>query len=77
MKKLMKKLMSKAQKTMITTQAALSNCQGEFYVDKGVMVVLAVVLGLLLLAGMYSMYDDTIMPKLTEKITNLFNYSGT
>ena len=36
----------------------------------------AVVLGALLLAGLYALFGDVVMPTLNERITNMFNYAG-
>lgn len=49
---------------------------GENYVDTGVKILIAVVLGALLLAGLYTLFNTTIMPTLTQRITDMFNYTG-
>lgn len=49
---------------------------GEAYVDTGVKILIAVVVGALLLAGLYALFGDTIMPTVTEKVEELFNYAG-
>lgn len=49
---------------------------GEGYVDTGVKILIAVVLGGLLLAGLYALFNTTIMPTLTQRITEMFNYTG-
>ena len=33
-------------------------------------------LGALLLAGLYALFNTTIMPTVTKKVTDLFNYKG-
>ena len=48
----------------------------EGYVDSGVKILIAVVIGALLLAGLYALYNTTIMPTVTTKITDLFNFKG-
>ena len=62
----------------ITTRAktALANNRGEGYVDTGVKILIAVVIGALLLAGLYTLFNTTIMPTVTTKVTELFNYQG-
>jgi lipopolysaccharide export LptBFGC system permease protein LptF len=45
-------------------------------VDSGVKILIAVVIGALLLAGLYALFNTTIMPTVTKKITDLFNYKG-
>lgn len=39
-------------------------------------ILIAVVVGALLLAGLYSLFDDQIMPTLTRRVTEMFNYGG-
>jgi len=48
----------------------------EGYVDSGVKILIAVVIGALLLAGLYTLFNTNILPTLTTKITSLFNYAG-
>lgn len=47
------------------------------YVDTGVKIIIAVVVGGVLLAGLYALFNTTIIPTLTTKITEMFSYSGT
>lgn len=56
--------------------AAASSTEGEGYVDSGVKILIAVVIGALLLGGLYTLFDTTIMPTVTNKITELFNFAG-
>ena len=37
--------------------------------------LLAVVLGALLLAGLYALFGDVVMPTLTQRIQDMFNYA--
>mgnify|MGYP000757089437 FL=1 len=39
-------------------------------------VLIAVVLGALVLAGLYAILNDTVMPTVTQKITEMFSYNG-
>ena len=55
---------------------ALANSRGENYVDSGVKILIAVVLGALLLGGLYALFGDVIMPTLTERIEGMFDYAG-
>ena len=56
-------------------RAVCSNA-GEGYIDTAVKILIAVVLGALLLAGLYALFGDVVMPTLNERITNMFNYAG-
>ena len=49
---------------------------GEGYIDTAVKVLIAVVLGALVLAGLYAILNDTVMPTVTQKINEMFNYAG-
>lgn len=57
-------------------QFAVSNNRGENYVDSAVKILIAVVLGGLLLAGLYALFGDVVMPTLETKIKEMFNYAG-
>jgi len=56
--------------------AAVQNSRAEGYVDTGVKILIAVVIGALLLAGLYALFNSTIMPTVTSKVQGLFNYNG-
>lgn len=48
----------------------------EAYVDTEVKILIAVVIGALLLTLLYALFNDTIMPSVTEKVEGLFDYAG-
>ena len=76
----MKKIITTIQNELATiatrTKTALANIRGEGYVDTGVKILIAVVIGALLLAGLYTLFNTTIMPTVTSKVTELFGYNG-
>jgi len=76
MKKIINTITNKFNALAVRTQTAIANTRGEGYVDSGVKILIAVVIGALLLTGLYTLFDDTIMPTVTTKIQNLFNYAG-
>lgn len=55
---------------------AVSNNKGENYVDSAVKILIAVVLGGLLLAGLYKLFGEIVLPTLTNRIKDMFNYAG-
>lgn len=57
-------------------QPAISNNAGEGYIDTAVKVLIAVVLGALVLAGLYAVLNDTVMPTVTQRIQEMFDYAG-
>ena len=76
MKKFLNSITNKINALAVRTQTAIANTRGEGYVDSGVKILIAVVIGALLLSGLYTLFDDTIMPTVTTKIQNLFNFAG-
>lgn len=67
-----------AKETEIIAKAhtVLDGTAAEAYVDTGVKILIAVVIGALLLGGLYALFNSTIMPTVTAKIQELFNYAG-
>ncbi|WP_408605440.1 MULTISPECIES: DUF6133 family protein [Anaerotignum] len=57
-------------------RSVITNNRGENYVDSAVKILIAVVLGGLLLAGLYALFGDVVMPTLETKIKEMFNYAG-
>ncbi len=72
-----KKIRNKVNSIAVKAQTAIANKKAEGYVDSGVKILIAVVIGALLLAGLYTLFNSTIMPSVTNTITSLFSYSGT
>lgn len=68
-----------AVKKAVATAVAhkvLDGTVAEAYVDTGVKILIAVVIGALLLGLLYALFNDTIMPTVTTKVQELFNYGG-
>ena len=76
MKKLINSIRNKVNSVAIRAKCAIDNARAEGYVDSGVKILIAVVIGALLLAGLYALFNDTIMPTVTQKVKDLFNYKG-
>ena len=43
---------------------------------KVVKILISVVIGALLLAGLYSLFGDVILPTLKQRIQEMFNFAG-
>ena len=71
-----KKIRNKVNSMVATAKATVATKMAEGYVDSGVKILIAVVIGALLLAGLYTLFNSTIMPTVTTKITELFSYNG-
>lgn len=76
MRKFMKRANDFAVRKVIDAKLAVSNNKGEGYIDTAVKILIAVVLGALLLAGLYTLFGDVVMPTLVDKIKGMFNYAG-
>lgn len=77
MKQFLKKIENKGMCVMYRIQSVMLDRTGENYVDTGVKILIAVVIGALLLAGLYALFGDVVMPTLEQRIKEMFNYSGT
>ena len=71
-----KKIKNKVNSAIISAKCAVANKKAEGYVDSGVKILIAVVIGALLLGGLYTLFNTTIIPTVTTKIQGLFNYAG-
>lgn len=76
MKKFFNKVTRKVDNAIISAKCALENRKAEGYVDTGVKILIAVVLGALVLTLLYALLKTTVMSNVTTKVTELFNYSG-
>lgn len=76
MKKIFKKIENKGKSVRNKIQNVMQDQTGENYVDVGVKILIAVVIGALLLAGLYALFGDVVMPTLEQRITEMFNYAG-
>ena len=73
MKNFIKNLKNKANSAIISAKLAIENKKAEGYIDTGVKIII----GGVILAGLYTLFNTTVIPTLTTKITNMFSYSGT
>ena len=74
--KFIRKLRDKANMFLLNLKSTVENKEAEGYVDSGVKILIAAVIGALLLAGLYALFNSTIMPTVTQKVQGLFNYNG-
>ena len=76
MKKLINSIKNKYNKAVASAKTAVASTSGEGYIDTGVKIIIGVVIGGVILAGLYALFNTTIIPTLTEKISGMFNYAG-
>ena len=55
---------------------AVENQLGEGYIDTAVKIIIGVVIGGVLLAGLYTLFNTSVIPTLTTKIGEMFSYTG-
>lgn len=70
------KLEVKAKLFKDKIKCVLRDNKGQGAIDVAIVCLLSVVLGALILAGLYALMGDTVLPSLKEKIEGMFNYSG-
>lgn len=76
MKNIFNTIKAKASAIACRGKALMASTRGEGYVDTGLKILIAVVIGALLLAGLYTLFGSTILPTLTQKVKDLFNFKG-
>ena len=76
MKKFINTIKSKCNHAIIFARTAIESRTGEGYIDTGVKIIIGVVIGGVILAGLYTLFNSTIIPTLTTKIGDMFSYNG-
>lgn len=76
MRNMMKKAAQNVKAVAVRAGMLMKDTKGDNYVDTAVKILIAVVLGALLLAGLYALFGDVVMPTLTQRIQDMFNYAG-
>lgn len=76
MRNMMKKAAQNVKAVAVRAGMLMKDTKGENYVDTAFKILIAVVLGALLLAGLYALFGDVVMPTLTQRIQDMFNYAG-
>ena len=76
MKKFINKINEKATAVAIKAQTTLDNVKGEGYIDTGVKIIIGVVVGAVILGGLYALFGDVILPTLETEIEGMFDLAG-
>ena len=71
-------LFNKTKNTLTVSNAwkLLSSQRGEGFVDTAIKILISVVIGAMLLAGLYALFGETVLPELKSRITEMFNYGS-
>ncbi len=76
MRKFFKNAKAKVQTAVIRAAVLVQETRAENFVDSSIKILIAVVIGALLLAGLYALFGNTIMPTVTDKVEDMFNFKG-
>ena len=76
MKKFINRINEKATAVAIKAQTTLDNVKGEGYIDTGVKIIIGVVVGAVILGGLYALFGDVILPTLETEIEGMFDFAG-
>ena len=76
MKKFFEKVQNKVNSLAIRAKTTLDNARAEGYIDTGVKIIIGVVVGAVILGGLYALFNTVIIPRLNTEIQNMFNYAG-
>lgn len=76
MRDFFKNTRAKIQAKIVRAAVLMQEKRGENFVDSGIKILIAVVIGALLLGGLYALFGDTIMPTVTEKVEDMFDFNG-
>ena len=72
----MSKIQAKANSLAIRAKTTIENVKAEGYVDTGVKIIIAVVVGAVILGGLYALFNGVILPRLNTEIGEMFNYTA-
>ena len=73
---MMTKLYLKVISAKEKLKKAVKDNSGQGALETAVQELIAVVLGALILGGLYALIGDTVLPSLKQRIQDMFNYTG-
>ncbi len=76
MKKFINKINSKATELAIRAKTVLASKSGEGYIDTAVKIIIGVVVGGVILVGLYALFNGVVLPRLNTEIGNMFDYTA-
>ena len=76
MKNFMNKIKAKANSLAIRAKSTIDNARAEGYIDTGVKIIIGVVVGAVILGGLYYIFNTLILPGLAERIQDMFGSPG-
>ena len=76
MNKIFNKAQNKANEIAIKAKTTIDNARAEGYIDTGVKIIIGVVVGAVILGGLYALFNGVVIPRLNNEIQDMFNYAG-
>ena len=76
MKKFINKINFKAIELAIRAKTVLASKSGEGYIDTAVKIIIGVVVGGVILVGLYALFNGVVLPRLNTEIGNMFDYTA-
>lgn len=70
------KAQNKVNEFAIRAKTAIQSKSGEGYIDTAVKIIIGVVIGSLILVGLYALFNNVVIPNLNTEIGDMFNYAG-
>lgn len=74
MRQFVSKMKDRVTGKILMVQTMLHSQRGEGFVDTAIKILMAVVIGALVLAGLYALFGETVLPTLKQRIIDMFNY---
>ncbi len=74
-KNVFNKAQNKVNELAIRAKTAIQNKSGEGYIDTAVKIIIGVVIGSLILVGLYALFNNVVIPNLNTEIGDMFNYT--
>lgn len=72
--------MEKINKLIITAlhnlKCKLKDTKGSFFTEHALTIVITVTIAGVVLAAIFGLFKDTLIPNLTQKINDFFNFKG-
>ena len=69
------KVQNKVNELAIRAKSAIQNKSGEGYIDTAVKIIIGVVIGSLILVGLYALFNNVVIPNFNTEIGEMFNYT--
>lgn len=80
MKKIINTIKNKSTEIGVKTKSNLvnvmTNNRGDANVGTALQILICVVIGALLLSGLYTLFSDIVLPTVTQRVQDMFNYQG-